>query len=209
MKIISLSYEDAGYACSIGTSIKKKYNQQTNFFDFLVVDMKTINHILTLKDLNLLINNFEFKEQEKKEIKTVIWNNFSKMISYHDLKNNFNRELLQEFNHKYLRRYYRLMNDIYNEKKIFFIRYGKTNINDIKTFINNIYTINKDLVIYFINVDYDEKNNKNIYYEELKNYIYINFAHINKKKVTNDDIYFQLLECNWEYVFNKIEQINK
>ena len=51
MKIISLSYEDAGYACSIGTSIKKKYNQQTNFFDFLVVDMRTINHILTLKDL--------------------------------------------------------------------------------------------------------------------------------------------------------------
>jgi hypothetical protein len=208
MKIISLSYEDAGYACSIGTSIKKKYKQATNFFDFLVVDMKTINHILTLKDLNLLTQNFKFEDQTKKENKTLIWNHFSKMISYHDLKTNFNQDSLKEFINKYLRRYYRLMNDLYNEDKLFFIRYGKTNINDIKLFIANIKNINQNpnLKLYFINVDFDKNNKENIFYPELKNYIYINFNQVNKTELKNEDIYFQLLECNWEYIFYKIEE---
>lgn len=211
MKIISLSYEDAGYACSIGTSIKKKYKQATNFFDFLVVDMKTINHILTLKDLNLLTQNFKFEDQTKKENKTLIWNHFSKMISYHDLKTNFNQDSLKEFINKYLRRYYRLMNDLYNEDKLFFIRYGKTNINDIKLFIANIKNINQNpnLKLYFINVDFDKNNKENIFYPELKNYIYINFNQVNKTELKNEDIYFQLLECNWEYIFHKIEELSK
>jgi len=216
MKIISLSYEDAGYACSIGTSIKKKYNQQTNFFDFLVVDMRTINHIITLKDLNLLTQNFKFEDQTKKENKTLIWNHFSKMISYHDLKSNFNEESLKEFTNKYLRRYYRLMNDLYNEEKLFFIRYGKTNINDVKLLIQNIKNIkninqnqNQNQKIFFINIDFDKNNKENIFYPELKNYIYINFCQVNKKDLNNDDIYFQLLECNWEYVFQKIEELSK
>lgn len=216
MKIISLSYEDAGYACSIGTSIKKKYNQQTNFFDFLVVDMRTINHIITLKDLNLLTHNFKFEDQTKKENKTLIWNHFSKMISYHDLKSNFNEESLKEFTNKYLRRYYRLMNDLYNEEKLFFIRYGKTNINDVKLLIQNIKNIkninqnqNQNQKIFFINIDFDKNNKENIFYPELKNYIYINFCQVNKKDLNNDDIYFKLLECNWEYVFQKIEELSK
>ena len=211
MKIISLSYEDAGYACSIGTSIKKKYKQATNFFDFLVVDMKTINHILTLKDLNLLTHNFKFEDQTKKENKTLIWNHFSKMISYHDLKSNFNQDSLKIFINKYLRRYYRLMNDLYNEDKLFFIRYGKTNINDINSFFTNIKNINQNpnLKLYFINVDFDKNNKENIYYPELKNYIYINFCQVNKNEVKNDDIFFKLLECNWDYVFHKIEELSK
>lgn len=209
MKVISLSYEDAGYACSIGTSIKNKYKTYTNFFDYLVVDMKTINQILILKDLNLLINNFNFEEQQKKENKTLIWNNFPRMISYHDLSNNFNKKSLKDFNNKYLRRYYRLMNDLYNEKKIFFIRYGKTNINEIKIFMNTIKEINENLEIFFINVDFDKNNNENIFYSEIKNYIYINFYHVNKYEIKNEDIYFKLLECDWLYVFNKIDELNK
>ena len=211
MKIISLSYEDAGYACAIGTSLKKKYNQPTSFFDFLVVDMRTINNIITMKDLNLITNNFKFEDQVKKENKTLIWNNFSKMISYHDLKSNFNQESLKQFNNKYLRRYYRLMNDLCNENKIFFIRYGKTNINDIKLFINNIKNMNhnEDLKLFFINIDFDKENKQNIFYPDLKNYIYINFCQINQKEIKNDDIYFKLLECNWNYVFDKIEELSK
>ena len=211
MKIISLSYEDAGYACAIGTSLKKKYNQPTSFFDFLVVDMRTINNIITMKDLNLITNNFKFEDQVKKENKTLIWNNFSKMISYHDLKSNFNQESLKQFNNKYLRRYYRLMNDLCNENKIFFIRYGKTNINDIKLFINNIKNINhnENLKLFFINIDFDKENKQNIFYPDLKNYIYINFCQINQKEIKNNNIYFKLLECNWNYVYDKIEELSK
>ena len=48
MKIISLSYEEAGYACAIASTVKNNYykeNYKTNFFDFLVVSMNTINRI--------------------------------------------------------------------------------------------------------------------------------------------------------------------
>ena len=59
--------------------------------------MRTINNIITFKDLDLLLNNYNFEVQTNKENITVIWNNFSKMISYHDLKNNFNEKLLKQF----------------------------------------------------------------------------------------------------------------
>lgn len=209
MKIISLSYNNAGYACSIASSIRNKYSNITNFFDYLVVDMKTINDIINLRDLNLLLNNHNFEDQMTYKNKTVIWNNFSKMISYHDLIHNFNEEIYNNFKVKYLRRYYRLMNDIYNEKIIFFIRFGKTEYNEIKEFIYNIKKINSKLIIYFINVDYDDYNIDNIYYDDIKEYIYINFKNINIKEVVNDDLYFRSLDFNWEYVFNKIEELSK
>ena len=123
MKIISLSYEEAGYACSIATSIKNKYNSSTNFFDYIIVDMNTINKILLLRNINNLVENYNFEDQLNDKTKTVKWNDFSKMISYHDLKKDFDDDALNEFKSKYLRRYHRLMNDIYNEKIIFFIRF--------------------------------------------------------------------------------------
>ena len=209
MKIISLSYEEAGYACSIATSIKKKYDYSTNFFDYIIVDMNTINSILNLRDINKLTENFNYEDQLNDKTKTVKWNNFSKMISYHDLKKNFDNQMLNEFKSKYLRRYYRLINDIYNEKIIFFIRFGKTEYDEIKSFIENIRKINDKLIIYFVNVDYDEKSKETIYYEDIENYIYLNFNIINTKKLNSDDLYFKMLECNWDFVFFKIEEIYK
>ena len=209
MKIISLSYEEAGYACSIATSIKNKYNSSTNFFDYIIVDMNTINKILLLRNINNLVENYNFEDQLNDKTKTVKWNDFSKMISYHDLKKDFDDDALNEFKSKYLRRYHRLMNDIYNEKIIFFIRFGKTKYEEIKNFIENIKKINKKLILYFINVDYDENSKQTIYYEDIENYIYLNFNIINQKKLHSDDLYFKMLECNWDYVFYKIEEINK
>lgn len=203
MKIISLSHSEAGSACSVGTFIKRFYNQKTNFFDYLVVDMKTINNIINIKDLNLIINNYEYEEQEAGKNITIKFNNFSKLISYHDIKYN-NNESIIEFKNKYMRRYHRLMSYLYEEDIIFFIRYGKTSYFEIKEFINNIKIINKNLIIYFINVDYDENYLNNIYYSDIENYIYINFNAINKKNIINDDIYFRILEYNWEFVFNLI-----
>ena len=131
------------------------------------------------------------------------------MISYHDLKKDFDDDAINEFKSKYLRRCHRLMNDIYNEKIIFFIRFGKTKYEEIKNFIENIKKINKKLILYFINVDYDENSKQTIYYEDIENYIYLNFNIINQKKLHSDDLYFKMLECNWDYVFYKIEEINK
>lgn len=208
MKIISLSYDEAGYACAIGTSIKKKYNNITNFFDYLVVDMETINNILQLKDLNLLLNNFNYEHIDNHSHTVVKWNNFNKLISYHDLNKEYNETNLIEFNKKYMRRFIRLINDIYNERIIFFIRYGKTSYDELKTFYHNIKELNEDVICYFINVDYDNDTLNNIHYEDIKTYIYINFHAINEPKEYNKDIYFKLLEYNWDFIFNIIEKNN-
>ncbi len=171
MKIISLSYDEAGYACAIGSAIKRKYNSITNFFDYLVVDMKTINDILQLKDLNLLLNNFNYEHVNNHKNTVVKWNNFNKLISYHDLKEVYNEVDLKTFTKKYMRRYFRLINDIYNEKIIFFIRYGKISYDEIKIFYHNLKNLNENITCYFINIDYDKSIN-NIYYEDIKTYIY-------------------------------------
>ena len=208
MKIISLSYETAGYACSIATSIKNKYKLCTNFFDYLVTDLNTIIQVLNLTDFNLLKYNFDYEDQAEKKNITLKWKNFTKLISYHDLKNNFNNNDLNSLIKKYVRRYFRLINDIYSEKIIFFIRYGKTDKTEIKSFIDYIKKINNDLVIYFINVDYDENFKHNINYSDIGNYIYVNFYEINNNNdlIKNlDDPYYKILNCNWEYVFQIIE----
>ena len=208
MKVISLSYDEAGYACSIGSSIKKKYNLCTNFFDYLIVDINTINQILNLTDFNLLKFNFEYENQKEKKNITLIWKNFNKLISYHDLKCNFSKEDLDNMIKKYIRRYFRLMNDIFSEKIIFFIRYGKTDKNEIKSFINYVKKINNKLIIYFINVDYDINFKHNISYEDIDNYIYINFYDINPEKNEINDPFYRILNCNWEFIFQIIENAN-
>ena len=209
MKIISLSYDEAGYACSIASSIKLKYTNITNFFDYLVVDMKTINDILLLKNINLLTNNLCIETIKNHNNSCVKWNNFNKLISYHDLINNHTETDLDSLKKKYTRRFFRLINDIYSENVIFFIRYGKTPKNEIEKFNKNIKNLNEKLIFYFINVDYDEDKKDNINYQDINNYIYINFNIVNKKKVYNDDLYFRILEYNWDFVFDLIETNNK
>jgi len=210
MKIISLSFDEAGYACAIASSIKKHFynnNCKTNFFDYLVVSMKSINEILELKNLNLLLNNLDLSESH---IDTTIvkWSNFNKLISYHDIKNNSNKSDLIHFKNKYIRRYIRFIHYIYEENIIFFIRYGKTPENEIQQFIENIKNINSNLIFYFINVDYDTQFKENIHYKNIENYIYINFYLINNNNIKQTDKYFEILEYNWEFVFNLIKKNN-
>lgn len=210
MKIISLSFDEAGYACAIASSIKKYFynnNCKTNFFDYLVVSMKSINEILELKNLNLLINNLDLSESH---IDTTIvkWCNFHKLISYHDIKNNSDKSDLIHFKNKYLRRYIRLIHYLYEENIIFFIRYGKTPENDIQQFFKNIKNINNNLIFYFINVDYDTQFKENIQYKNIENYIYINFYLINNNNTKHTDKYFEILEYNWDFVFNLIKKNN-
>jgi hypothetical protein len=37
-------------------------------------------------------------------------------------------------------------------------------------------------------------------------YIYINFSNINKNIIEKEDIYLKILECNWDFVYNLIEE---
>ena len=211
MKIISLSSNIAGPACAVAKSIKEyyDYNYKTNFFDFLEISF--ISMITFFKIEN--IENIENKLKTNNNIisnnigkKSVYFNNFDKMISHHDLKENYNDEDYNEFIEKYKRRYIRLINSIKKEDKIFFIRYGLESENMVNEFINEVHKINPFLDIYFINVDYDLNNLKIVY--ENKNYIYVNFHnYIDYNIKYDDDLYIKTLQFNWSKIFEIINSL--
>jgi hypothetical protein len=130
------------------------------------------------------------------------------MISHHDLEENYKTEDYNNFIEKYKRRYYRLLDIIKEEKKIFFIRYGLENEDLIHDFMNNINKMNLNLIVYFINIDYDS-NNLNVSYN-IKNYRYINFYnYIDYNIKYDDDLYFKTLQFNWNKVFEIINNLDK
>ena len=203
MKIISLSSSIAGPACAVAKSIKKHFyndNYQTNMFDYLEISLLSILQILYLQnnDIKYLdLNNEIFLNKDDNN--SVKFNNFDKIISHHDLKKMYDENDYKNFIEKYIRRYYRLIDDIKREDKIFLIRYKSENDQIINYIIERILLMNPLLKVYFIVVDYNEKD-ENIY----RNYIYINFYENNKNIDSDIDLYYRTLEYNWKLVYDII-----
>ena len=205
MKIISLSASVAGHACAISQCIKKYFynnNCQTNIFDYLEISLLSINQILYLNmnDINYLHENNEIVSNIDGN-KSVRFKNFDKIISHHDLKENYTDEDYCNFIKKYQRRYYRLYENIKTEDKIFFIRYGFETEILIETFMKKINEINPQLIVYFINVNCD-KNNEIINYN-INNYYYINF-YINENIIYDNNLFNQTFQYNWNIIYDLI-----
>ena len=203
MKIISLSANIAGPACAIACSIKQKFynnNYVTNMFDYLEISLTSIIQILLLKsgDINYLHLNNEFLKN-KNDKTSVKFLNFNNIISHHDLNDNFTDNDYNNFIEKYKRRYYRLINDIKNENKIFFIRYGIEDINTINLFINTVKNLNPNLNFYFINIINDKTYN-NIYID-YENYYLINYY--NPSQI-DEDLFYKTLKYDWKNVYDYI-----
>jgi hypothetical protein len=204
MKIISLSSSIAGPACAVAKSIKKYFynnDYQTNMFDYLEISFLSILQILYLEndDINYLNLNNEIY-LNKNDFNSVKFTNFDKIISHHDLKKIYSEDDYKNFIDKYKRRYYRLINDIKTEDKIFFIRYGIENNNIINEFINKILIINPNLKIFFIIIDYNEKHCD---YND-KNYIYVNFYNHNKNIQYDNDLFYKTIQYDWKVVYDII-----
>lgn len=207
MKIISLSSSMAGSACAIATSIKKYFynnNMITSMFDYLEISLESINQILNISNNEienyLRTNNEIYLNWDNNN--SVLFKNFDKIISHHDLPNNYSQNDYDKLIEKYIRRYNRLINDIKYEDIIFFIRYGDDNIESIEYFINIIKKINPTLDFYYINVNYDENENKYIN-NNLYNYVnFYDYIDINKKY--NEDLFYKTTEYNWKIVYDII-----
>lgn len=208
MKIISLSSNIAGPACAVSYCIKNYYNNNyfTNFFDYLEVSLLSIIQVLKS-------NNIEHDLKENIEIyvnkdnkNSVSFNNFNRMISHHDLPINYNEHDYYNFINKYERRYYRLIEYIKKEDKIFFIRYGLENYDYIVNFISEVNNINKNVEVFFINVDFNESKQEVNY--NIKNYYYINFYNFFDYNITyHSDLYYKTIQFNWKEVFNVINKL--
>jgi hypothetical protein len=191
MKIISLASYNSGEACSVFTCIKKYfYNNDciTDFFSYLEVSLESINQILLMDEK--YIDSYFNKNNEiylnHTNNYSIIFKNFDKMISHHDLIEN-NEESFNKVVERYKRRYYRFIDDIKKENKIFFIRYGKENPYSINYFITLIKMINPLLEFYFINV----------YYE--KSYDTINLS----KQSGDKELFSEVLSKNSEEINSK------
>ncbi len=120
---ISLSSSYTGNACAIADSIKKYTTQncETNFFDWLVCSMKSVNEILEKKPI-LFEENYIYPNPLNTT--SINFKNFNRLISHHDI-NIFDSNSIHEITEKYNRRFERLINTIQNEKLLIFIRYCK------------------------------------------------------------------------------------
>lgn len=147
---ISLSSSYAGNACAIRQSIINYTNvkSETQFFDWLVCSMKSVNEVLEGKPI-LFENNFI---HSKLNI-SINFLNFNKLVSHHDIKE-LNNNNINELTTKYKRRYERIINTIKEQSNISFIRYCKDlkdlEEDEIYTFFININTINPNLIFKFI-----------------------------------------------------------
>ena len=201
MKIISLSSSIAGPACAIACAVKQYFynnNYQTNMFDYLEISLASIIQILTLNpsDIQYLSENNEIV-LNKDGNNSVIFKNFDKIISHHDLKQDYDNNDYISFIEKYKRRYYRLIDHIKNENKIFFIRHGIEDENELLSLIDIILKINPTLDLYFINIINYEYN-----YTNLKNNK--NFIVVNLYIDTSEDLFVKTLNSNWNPIYSFI-----
>lgn len=231
MKIISLSHDEPGTACSIGVAIKKYFyngTKVTDFFDYLIVSMKSVNEVLMGKPI-------EFVNKKSLEDGKINFKNFNKIISIHDIhdirKKNSNiseNEIINELKEKYNRRRDRLINSINENETIFFLRYyTNNNMNDREEFIkfmNNIKKLNPSLHFHLILITTNYREQKtfvpirilnffqNVHMLFLDNYLTSEENKLNHLNIDNDskfDSFVSNLKPINKFVYNIENKVNK
>ena len=186
-KYISLSSSYAGNACAIKQSITNYYSsEETDFFDWLVCSMKSVNEVLNGKSL-LLENNYIYPNPLGTT--SINFLGFDKLISHHDI-HEYNDKIREETIEKYNRRYIRLINTIKNHQNIYFLRYCK-NLDDLEEeeiidFYNNLYNINKKILFKFVMVSDCENLKLPKSLLDKENFIYINLNNYLDDEIMNE-----------------------
>lgn len=167
IKVISLSSCIPGGACAVSVVIKREIynnNKQTDFFDFLITSMKSINEILKGKLIDfenkcssiglVKFKNFDFlnsiHDLDKKNISCI---DFIRNNLVPDNENQYSLEkypeMIMGLKEKYNRRYDRFIETIKSTNKIYFLRYcvnhKDINETDICEFFDLIKKINNNL----------------------------------------------------------------
>ena len=203
---LSLSSSYAGNACAVRQSIINytTNSNETQFFDWLVTSMKSINQILENTPII-----FESNYIYRKSLNTTSINfkNFDLLTSHHDI-HEFNDNSINEITEKYIRRYERLISTIKKQKKINFIRYCKNSTNieeeEILIFYKNIMKINPNLLFNFILIS--DCNDLVIPNSLLKeNIIYINLNNYVDDDIVNEtDNYYKIIKT-YKCVFDLVK----
>ena len=203
---ISLSSSYGGNACAIRESINN-YTQninKTQFFDWLITSMKSVNQIL---ENTPIIFESNYIYPNSLNTTSINFKNFDLLTSVHDI-DKFNDNSINEIIEKYTRRYERLINTIKEQKNINFIRYCKNQQNieeeEILIFYKNIKNINPNLVFNFILIsDYNDLVLSNNLLKD--NFIYINLNNFIDDDVINEtNDYYKIIK-KYKCVFSLVK----
>jgi len=112
---LSLSSSCAGYACAVCQSIKNytTSSNETQFFDWLITSMKSVNQIL--ENTPIIFDSNDIYQNNSNTI-SINFKNFDLLISHHDC-DEFNDNSINEITTKYIRRYERLIDTIKKQTK--------------------------------------------------------------------------------------------
>jgi hypothetical protein len=193
---LSLSSSYASNACAVRQSIinYSKQQNETYFFDWLVVSMKSVNQVL---ENTPIIFESNYIYPNPLNTTSINFKNFDLLTSHHDI-HEFNENSINEITEKYTRRYKNLINTIKEQNKITFIRYCKNQQNieeeEILRFYKNINKINPNLLFNFILIsDYDRLIIPNNLLHD--NFIYINLNNYIDHDVLNEENeYFKIIK---------------
>ena len=193
---LSLSSSYASNACAVRQSIinYSKQQNETYFFDWLVVSMKSVNQVL---ENTPIIFESNYIYPNPLNTTSINFKNFDLLTSHHDI-HEFNENSINEITEKYTRRYKNLINTIKEQNKIIFIRYCKNQQNieeeEILRFYKNIDKINPNLLFNFILIsDYDGLIIPNNLLRD--NFIYINLNNYIDHDVLNEENeYFKIIK---------------
>lgn len=182
---ISLSSSYAtGHGCAIRQSIINYTTNpnETQFFDWLMTSMKSVNQILENTPI-IFESNYIYRNLL--DTISINFKNFDLLTSHHDI-HKFNDNSINEITEKYIRRKERLIKTIKEQNKINFIRYCKNQQNieeeEILKFYKNVKNINANLLFNFILIS--DNNDLVIPNSLLKD----NFIYINLNNYIDDDI---------------------
>ena len=203
---VSLSSSYAGNACAVRQSINKytTNSNETQFFDWLVTSMKSVNQILENTPI-IFESNYIYPNSSNTT--SINFKNFDLLTSHHDI-HEFNDNSINEITEKYIRRKKRLIKTIKEQNKINFIRYCKNQQNieeeEILKFYKNVKNINTDLLFNFILIS--DNNDLVIPNSLLKdNFIYINLNNYIDDDILNEtNTYFKIIKT-YKCIFDLVK----
>ena len=202
---LSLSSSYAGNACAVRQSIINytTNSNETQFFDWLVTSMKSVNQIL---ENTPIIFESNYIYPNPLNTTSINFKNFDLVTSHHDI-HEFNDNSINEITEKYIRRKERLIKTIKEQNKINFIRYCKNQQNieeeQILIFYKNIKNINPNLLFNFILIS--DYNDLLIPSELLKdNFIYINLNNYLNDNILNETNNYYKIIKTYKCVFDLV-----
>jgi hypothetical protein len=201
-----MEYISIGGKCNVKYQIKKHTrHRETLFFDWLGTDMDTVILVLQCKNINEILTYDNIIKDPKPGLDSSLRISIKSLpycVSIHDFKLDFSDKEINNFLHKYKRRYERIIEIIKSNKKLYFIRYGEIKDNHKEAFIETILKINPNCNFTLVSINIKQ----NTYFvNQSKYFLEINLTY-NPTQVECDNDWTTSY-IDWNFIFKTINEL--